>query len=320
MKRVLLVRLSSLGDVLHTFPAVTDLARALPDAELDWVVEEAYVPLVRMHPAVAHAIPFALRRWRRGLLRAAVWREIGAFRHALRDRAYDAVIDAQGLVKSAWVADLARGRVHGYSRATAREPLAARFYRYKYDVEPELHSVERYRRLLARALGYAPLATIDYGLAVPPRPAFAPAGRYCVLLHSTARAEKLWPEASWMELGRALESRGFACILPWGDEAERERAERLARSLGRAVVAPRLSLVDAAGLIGHAAAVVGLDTGLMHLGVALRTPVVGIFCNSAPARTGPLGTGPIAVRGGLGDPPAAAAVAAALDEIAPALA
>ena len=125
MKRILLVRLSSLGDVLHTFPAVTDLARASPGVELHWVVEEAYVPLVRMHPAVAHAIAFALRRWRRGVLTAAAWREIGAFRHALRDRAYDAVVDAQGLVKSAWVADLARGPVHGYTRAAAREPLAA---------------------------------------------------------------------------------------------------------------------------------------------------------------------------------------------------
>jgi heptosyltransferase-1 len=320
VKRILLVRLSSLGDVLHTFPAVTDLARALPDAELDWVVEEAYVPLVRMHPAVSHAIPFALRRWRRGLLRAGAWREIGAFRHALRDRAYDAVIDAQGLVKSAWVADLARGRVHGYSRAAAREPLAARFYRFKYDVGPELHSVERYRLLLAKVLGYAPAAGIDYGIAAPPRPPFAPAGTCAVLLHSTARTEKLWPESSWTELGRALESRGLTCVLPWGDESERGRADRLARSLGHAVVAPRLSLVEAAGLIGHATVVVGLDTGLMHLAVALRTPVVAIFCNSDPVRTGPLGSGPIAIRGGLGDPPSAGAVLAALDEVTPALA
>jgi heptosyltransferase-1 len=317
MKRILLVRLSSLGDVLHTFPAVTDLARAVPAARLDWVVEEAYVPLVRMHPAVAHAIPFALRRWRRGLLRPAVWGEIGAFRHALRDDKYDAVVDAQGLVKSAWVADLARGPVHGYSRAAAREPFAAQFYRFAYDISPEFHSVERYRTLLGEVLGYAPPARVDYGIVAPARPAPAPAGRYCVLLHSTARTEKLWPEASWSELGRALEARGFACVLPWGDEAERVRAERLARTLGRALVPPQLSLTEAAGLIGHAAAVVGLDTGLMHLAVALGTPVVAIFSGSDPARTGPLGPGPIAVRGSPGAPPSASAVLAALDEVAP---
>jgi heptosyltransferase-1 len=273
-----------------------------------------------MHPAVAHAIPFALRRWRRGLLRRDIWREVSAFRHALRDRRYDAVIDAQGLLKSAWVADLARGRVHGYSRATAREPLAARFYRFTYDVGPELHSVERYRQLLARVLNYAPAPAVDYGIVSPPRPASAPAGRYCVLLHSTARAEKLWPDASWIELARALEARGLVCVLPWGDEAERYRAGRLAAALGRAVVPPRLSIPEVAGLIGHATAVIGLDTGLMHLAAALRTPVVAIFCNSDPARTGPRGPGPIAVRGGPGAPPSAAEVLAALDEVAPALA
>jgi heptosyltransferase-1 len=317
MTRILLVRLSSLGDVLHTFPAVTDLARARPGAVLDWVVEEAYVPLVRMHPAVTHAVPFALRRWRRGLLRRVVWREIGAFRHALRDARYDAVIDAQGLVKSALVADLARGPVHGYSRGAAREPLAARFYRHCYDVGPERHSVQRYRELVARALGYAHAPAIDYGIASPPRPAFAPPSPYCVLLHSTARAAKLWPESAWIELGRALGARGLACVLPWGDETERARAGRLAGALARAVVAPRTSIAEAAGLIGHAAAVVGLDTGLMHLAVALRTPVVAIFSGSDPARTGPLGPGPIAVRGGPGRPPAVAEVLAALDAVAP---
>jgi heptosyltransferase-1 len=320
MTRILLVRLSSLGDVLHTFPAVTDLARALPGAALDWVAEEAYVSLVRMHPAVAHAIPFALRRWRRGLLRAGTWREIGAFRHALRDRRYDAVIDAQGLVKSAVVADLARGPVHGYTRATAREPLAARFYRYTHDLPFEVHVVERYRCLFAQALGYAPAAAIDYGIVAPPRPAAAPAAPYCVLVHSTARADKLWSEGAWIELGRGLEARGLICVLPWGDTAERERADRLAASLGRAVVPPRLALMEAVGLVGHATAVVGVDTGLMHFAAALGTPVVGVYCDSEPSQARPLGAGPVAARGGIGNPPSAAEVLAALDEVAPALA
>jgi heptosyltransferase-1 len=320
MRRILLVRLSSLGDVLHTFPAVTDLARALPAATLDWIVEEAYVPIVRMHPAVAHAIPFALRRWRRGFARPDVWREIGAFRHALRDRAYEAVIDAQGLVKSAIVADLARGPVHGYSRATAREQFAARFYRHTYNLPFEIHAVERYRRLFAQALGYAPAAAVDYGIVAPPRPAAAPAAPYCVLLHSTARTAKHWSEDAWIELGRGLEARGLICVLPWGDSAERERADRIAASLGRAVVPPRLALMEAVGLIGHATAVVGVDTGLMHFAAALGTPVVGVYCDSEPSQAHPLGAGPAAARGGIGKPPSAAEVLAAVGEVAPALA
>jgi len=320
MTRILLVRLSSLGDVLHTFPAVTDLRRAMPDAVLDWVVEEAYAPLVRMHPGVSRAIPFALRRWRREPLNRHAWGEFAAFRATVREHAYDAIIDAQGLVKSAVVARLAHGPVHGYGSVTARERLAARFYDVVHEIPREEHAVHRYRTLLARALDYRPQGGIDYGVVPPAAPVFAPSEPYCVLLHSTARPEKLWREEAWVEVGRALESRRIACVLPWGNADERLRAGRLAASLGRAVVPPEMSMAEAAGLIGDAVAVVGLDTGLMHLAVALGVPVVGIYCNSEPSRTGPLGAGRIAIRGGIGKPPSPADVLGALGEVAPALA
>ena len=320
MTRILLVRLSSLGDVLHTFPAVTDLRRAMPDAALDWVVEEAYAPLVRMHPGVSRAIPFSLRRWRRDPLNRRAWREFAAFRAALREHAYDWIIDAQGLVKSAIVARLAHGPVHGYGPVTGRERLAARFYDFTHEIPREDHAVHRYRTLVARALDYRLQGGIDYGIVPPAAPVFAPSEPYCVLLHSTARAEKLWGEDAWVQVGRALESRQLACVLPWGNADERLRAGRLAASLGQAVVPPEMSMEEAAGLIGDAVAVVGLDTGLMHLAVALGVPVVGIYCNSEPSRTGPLGAGRIAIRGGVGKPPSPADVLSALGEVAPALA
>jgi len=320
MTRILLVRLSSLGDVLHTFPAVTDLRRAMPDAALDWVVEEAYAPLVRMHPGVSRAIPFSLRRWRRDPLNRRAWREFAAFRAALREHAYDWIIDAQGLVKSAIVARLAHGPVHGYGPVTGRERLAARFYDFTHEIPREDHAVHRYRTLVARALDYRLQGGIDYGIVPPAAPVFAPSEPYCVLLHSTARAEKLWGEDAWVQVGRALESRQLACVLPWGNADERLRAGRLAASLGQAVVPPEMSMEEAAGLIGDAVAVVGLDTGLMHLAVALGVPVVGIYCNSEPSRTGPLGAGRIAIRGGVGKPPSPADVLGALGEVAPALA
>ncbi len=315
MKRILFTRMSSLGDIIHTFPAATDARAACPEAALDWIVEEAYVPLVRMHPGVTRIIPIALRRWRRQLLSGASWREMRAFREALRAHSYDAIIETQGLLKSAAVARLARGPIHGFGRSTAREPCAARLYHATYEFKPADHKIERYRAVAARALGYG-LGALDYGIVAPPRPALAPSRRYCVLLHSTARAGKLWAEDHWRALGRWLEGERLVCVLPWGSEEERARALRLGGSLGQALVPPRLSLEEAAGLIGHAQLVVGLDTGLMHLAAALRIPVVGIFCDSEPLDAHPLGSGPIAYLGGVGRPPAAQDVIAAVKKIA----
>jgi heptosyltransferase-1 len=196
--------------------------------------------------------------------------------------------------------------------------LATRFYDATYEFTPEDHKIERYRTVAARALGYTPPPGIDYGIVAPPAPALAPRERYCVLLHSSARAAKLWSESAWVELSRALEARGLVCVLPWGSHDERARSERLAHGVARAVVPPRLSIEAAAGLIGHAAAVVGVDTGLMHLAAALRVPVVGVFCDSEPLDAQPLGAGRTAYRGGVGKPPSANEVLAAVGEVAPA--
>ena len=307
--------MSSLGDIIHTFPAATDLRRALPDAALDWVVEESYVPLARMHPGVTRVLPIALRRWRRSLFSARAWREAAAFRRSLREPSYDAILDTQGLLKSAAVACLARGPIYGFGRGTAHESLAARFYDVGYEFAPSDHKVERYRAVAARALGYTPGA-LDYGIVSPPRPAAAPAVPYCVLLPSTARAAKLWHEEGWIEVGRHLASCGLACVLLWGDETERLRAERIAARVPGAVVPARTPLAEAGGLIGHAQAVIGLDTGFMHLAAALSIPVLGIFCDSEPLDVHPLGSGRTVFRGGVGKPPSAGEVIAALAELA----
>src|SRR4051812_12550261 len=184
MTQILLVRMSSLGDILHTFPAATDIRRARPDAGLEWVVEEAYVPLVRMHPGVTRIIPIALRRWRRQLLSRAAWTEFLEFRNKIKTKKYDAILETQGLLKSAWVAKTAHGPVHGFGPRTAREPLAARFYDATYEFAPSEHKIERYRRVAAAALNFEIGKEIDYGIVAPAKPAFAPQERYCVLLHA----------------------------------------------------------------------------------------------------------------------------------------
>ena len=331
---VLLVRMSSLGDIVHTFPAVTDLLGARPGTQLHWVVEEQYVDLARMHPGVATVIPVALRRWRR--LGAGAWSEFRGFRAALRATQYRAVIDSQGLLKSVLVACQARGPLHGFDWHTAREPLAGLFYAHTVGFPASTHKITRYRGLMAAANGYAPGTAIDYGLTAPPAPAWAhawvqaglqaevqaaaQAGGYCVLLHATARAAKLWSETAWISVAQALAARGIVCVLPYGNADEEARAQRIAAAVASAQVAPRMGFVDAAGLLAHARAVVGLDTGFTHLAAAFNTPVVGVFCDSEPVDAHPAGMGPTAYCGALGAPPSVDEVLAALLRVAPSLA
>lgn len=317
MLKILLVKTSSMGDVIHNLPVASDIRAALPDSHIDWVVEESFAAIPRMHPGVNRVIPIALRRWRRQLFSGATWREFGAFRREFRCYDYDVIVETQGLLKSAFVATLARGPVYGFGPGTAREPLASRFYSVTYEFPPEAHKIFRCRSVAARALGYPVAETIDYAIAprVPP-PSFGD-GPYCLVFHSTARAAKLWPEANWLELVRLLEGAGYACILPWGNDEECARSERIAAAYSRAIVPPRLSLDEISALVTGAEVVVGVDTGLMHLAAALARPVVGIFCDSNPVDACPLGPGPTAYRGHIGRPPTVDAVVEAIREVAP---
>jgi len=317
MKRILIVKTSSLGDVVHNLPVASDVRKAFPDSRIDWVVEEEYVPLVAMHPAVDQVIPFALRRWRRAPFSRAVWGEFSAFRRQLGSNTYDAIVETQGLLKSAVVAKLARGPIYGFGPATAHERFASLFYDITCEFPPETHKIFRYRSVAARALGYAVAETIDYGIAPQvPRPAVA-AGRYCLAFHSTARAAKLWPEANWVELVRLLERAGYACILPWGSTEERARSERIAAAASGAIVPPKFPLDEMSALVAGAGVVVGVDTGFTHLAAALARPVVGIFCDSNPVDASPIGPGRTAYRGHIGKPPAVSAVAEAIREVVP---
>jgi heptosyltransferase-1 len=298
-KRVLFVKTSSLGDVVHQCPAVTDAARSVPGARIDWVVEESFAGVARMHCCVERVIPVALRRWRGALWKRSVWKEISSFRAALAAQPYDAVIDTQGLLKSALVARCAAGPRHGMDRSSAREPLAALFYDHTHAVPRALHAVERNRRLTAASLEFGLQSGIDYGLRSSAPPPGLPAS-YSVLLTMTSRADKLWPDALWIELGRAL---ALPVILPWGSAEERDRAERIARGVGQALVPDRMALEALAGVLAGSSSVVGLDSGLSHLAAAVGARVVAIFCGSDPALTGLYGASRARNVGARGRPP-----------------
>lgn len=287
--RVLLVKLSSLGDVIHTLPALTDAYRALPDVAFDWAVEENFAEIPAWHPAVDRVIPAALRRWRRNWRGTGVERRV--FRAWLREREYDRVIDAQGLIKSAWVARLARGPRWGLDRASAREPLAAWGYAHRVRVSRDQHAVVRTRLLLAAALGYpSPDSPASYGLQRDRLPAPPVPPGDLLFLHGTTWPSKHWPEIYWRELTAMAAAAGHRILLPWGSEAERARAESMAAAGGdAATVLPRCGLGELAALIGASRAVVGVDTGLAHLAAALGTPSVTLYGATRADRTGTFG-------------------------------
>jgi len=289
--QVLIVKTSSLGDVVHTLAAVTDAARMIPGIRFDWVVEEAFAEVPRWHPSVDRVIPIAIRRWRHApwqAVRSGEWRQ---FRRLLRARQYDAVIDAQGLVKSALVTWQARGPRYGLDRAGAREPLASLGYQHRLQVPKGGHAITRLRQLFAKALVYPELkGRADFGIDRSRLPLPLSDGPFLVFLQGTTWASKHWPEPYWVELARLAAAHGFQVWLPWGSTAELHRAERIAATNTNARVLERMTLTEVGGVLAGAAGVVGVDTGLAHLGAALEVPGVTLYGPTTPGLTGASGS------------------------------
>ena len=293
--RILVVKLSSLGDVVHTLPVVADLLRLDAAARIDWVTEPAFAPIVRRVRGIADVIECPLRRWRKAPFSAATRREASAFARRLRRERYDAVLDLQGLTKSALVARLARGRRFGLANRTegsSHEAPARWLVDRAVDVTPRSHAVDRGRELVRKALGTDDGAAPDFGLAAG-APAQVPwtaaaARPTLAFIHGTTRADKLWPEGHWIALGRRAVLAGFAVGLPVGNDEEAARAGRIAAGIGAgSTVWPRLPLGDFIDRLGAAAGAIGVDSGPSHIAVALDLPHVQIYNLPTAWRTGP---------------------------------
>jgi heptosyltransferase I len=294
--KVLIVKLSSLGDVVHAMPAVQDIRCAWPHAEIDWVVENAFASVVQRCEGVQRIIGCDLRRWRKSPLDARTRAEWRAFRRELRSVRYDAIIDLQGLTKSALVARAARTAENGRRFALANQTEGAGYEaptRWVADVAipitPHVHAVTRSRELCAKALGYDMRGELEFGLRA--HTAAAPDPECIAFVHGTSRDDKCWPEADWIALGRRLIAQGRSVGLPQGNEAERERAQRIAAALGdKASAWPRLDLGQVTDRLAACAGVIGVDSGLSHIAVALALPHVQIYNFETAWRTGPLDT------------------------------
>jgi lipopolysaccharide heptosyltransferase I len=281
---MLLVKLSSLGDVVHALPALTDAAKVHAGLEVHWVIEEGYQVIPALHPAVTRVIPIALRRWRHNLRDAGA--ELRDCVARLRMSSYELVLDAQGLLKSSLVARVCRGTRIGFDRASAREPLAAFGYRRGIAVPKRQHAIDRQRALFAAALEYpVPVDAIDYGIGAR-RAGSTPDVCGVVLAHGTTWDNKQWPEHFWAELADRALCAGERVTLPWGNADEWQRAQRIAALAPGADVSDRLVLRDVVELLAGSRAVVSVDSGIGHLSAALGVPTVALYGPTDAALTG----------------------------------
>lgn len=315
-RRILIIKSSSMGDIIHALPVAHDIRRALPDVEIDWVAEEAFADIPTLAPAVGVVRVTAFRRWRKSLLSAQTRAEAAALKLELREAHYDLVLDIQGLMRSALVARWTGVPSTGYTWGTIREPLASLAYAKHLDLPESLGAVKRYRMAAAEALGYVIDAERPvFGLCAEGRAPVEIEGRAVSFAVNTSRDEKLWPEENWGELGRALVGRGFTPVVYWGGAKEEARAKRVAALIPGAVVAPRARLRDVAAGLARADLMVGVDTGLAHLAAALGCPSVGIFVATPTETLRLIGDGPCESLGGTGQMPSPAEVLAAAERV-----
>ena len=290
--RVLIVKVSSLGDIIHTLPAVTDAKRAYPNLVFDWVVEENFTEVPAWHPAVDRVIPVAIRRWRKSLMKTCLTREFRTFKRALQGTRYDLVIDAQGLIKSGIISRMSRGLTIGLSNRTVREPLASLFYNKAYSVPWTEHAVDRVRQLFSRALQYQyDTDLISYGIdraKLKTKTENVP-DKTVVFLHGTTRVNKYWPKEKWRNLANLATEYGYDVVLPWGTLEEKKRAEFIGEGNLNVKILGKKSLSDLAVVIIKSKGVIAVDTGLGHLAAALSKSTVSLYGPTNPALCGTYG-------------------------------
>ena len=319
MKRILIVKTSSLGDVIHNLPVVNDILSHHPDAVIDWVVEEGFADIVSLHPKVHTIHKVAIRRWRKNIFQSDTWKEIFAFKELISKQSYDFIIDTQGLIKSALITRLPNGETHGYNKNSAREAFSSLMYKKCHQISYQQHAVIRNRKLIAAALNYASFSELpDYGISAPKvnldilidKP-------FIIGLHGTSRDSKLWPQKHWIEFAKSISSKNFKLLLPWSNEKELQRATEISEATSNTIVLPKYSLSQLAYLISNAQGAIGVDTGLSHLTAALNIPIIAIYTDTDPSLTGVMAGkySPAANLGGIGVVPTSDEVLSAMKKL-----
>lgn len=314
MRRALIVKTTSMGDVIHALPAVADLARAQPDLSIDWVVEKSFSDIPRLSRYVDQVHEVAVRQWRKNVFSRHTWEEVGRTRAALQNAHYERVVDLQGLLKSAVIGKWAKSFLLGYDKDSIKESWASRFYDRTFAVSRNLNAVTRCRMLMAFAFDYDyQQYPLDFGLSVVDK--LSDKQPYAVFLPNTSRETKLWSEAKWIRLAQETQRAGFDVHLLWGTPTEEERVKRIASQAGSfCCVMPRMSIQDCALEMQRSAFVVGVDTGLTHLAAATAKPTVGLFLDYPIELVGLTGV-QVQSLGGVGADPSVDEVQSALKQL-----
>lgn len=295
--KVLIVKMSSLGDVIHTLPAITDARDHVSNIQFDWVVESSFQEIPKWHPNVSRVIPISLRRWRQAKWQAVKQKEIQLFIQQVRKENYDIILDAQGLIKSAVVARFAKGKRYGLHKACAREGLASLFYQHRIFANKKQHAVEKLRDLFAGVFGYEyEKGALNYGIDINKlSQVVLPQKPYVMFLHGTTWPTKHWPEQYWCELAKLVCQKGITVVLTWGNEIEKQRADKIkAYCLQQGLpttpqVLPKLKLSEITFVIANAMAAVAVDTGLGHIAAMMKVPTLSLYGPTYPGFTGAYG-------------------------------
>ena len=282
--RVLIIKLTSMGDLMHAFPALTDAVKHIPDISFDWVVDESFAEVPKWHASVNKVIPTAHRRWKKNLYQAYKNGGFSQFYHQLNASDYDVVIDLQSNLKSAFVSWLRKGDVHGYDKNTCREKPAHWAYQYHYTISLRQHAIERQRALFSKIFNYAspePLQNFecDYGVDLNAHglPSFALPKKYVVCVHNASWPTKLWPLPAWRELITHIAAQGFSILLPCGSDNEYQRAQEIADGFPDTMALPKMNLNEMAAIMSNAQAAVCSDTGLAHMAAVASIPAITLY-------------------------------------------
>ncbi len=290
--KALIIKLSSMGDLIHTLPALTDAKKAIPAIEFDWVAEPAFAEIPTWHPSVNRVIEAPIRQWKRNKWQAFRAGAIKQFKQSLRQTDYDLIIDAQSALKTAIISTQAAGPRAGMDKQSVREYGAQWFYQQRYFIDKNQHAINRTRQLFARALNYPePESSPDFGInrnQLTEPPVTLPE-KYIVCVHGTTWKTKHWQQTHWQTLINIITKNNLSVVLLFGNENEKKRSEQLAKNNKNVLVMPKLSLSECATVIANAKAAVCVDTGLGHLAAALNTPAVHLYGPTDPKKIGATG-------------------------------